>query len=531
MATLLPLVLVCGGCKPDKNKAAAKPDAGAAASKVRATKPKPKVGADGVPAFMDNAPTLPAAKTPDLPLAKRFKLPAGLEVRYIEKRDLPLVRFGLLIKRGTASAAPGVAYVTAKMLAEGAGKRGALDLSAALQQIGAELSISIGLDFIEIDLEVLKRHVDAGLSLLSDIVQRPRFEPTELRRLAQRLAARAQSRRARATAVAPLVFHKVLFGEDPYGIPRLPTPAVIRSVKRAAVVAFHRDAFTPDSAVLAVAGDIDRAGLVTALGTHFGSWKAQGSKKQGAAAAKPPADDKREDKRSKKGKAAQAKAPRLVFVDKPGAPQSVLRIGMRCPGRRSVKLAPLRALFKVLGGSFTSRLNQSLRETHGYTYGASASASLYRRAGLVAVRTSVKTSVTEPAIVEIMKQLEAIRDAPVTPAEANKARRQLIDAMPARLESVSGLVDAQTTLALYDLPLDADRRLATEYAAVSAADMQAVARARLRLGQLTIVVVGDTSTFAKKLEKRYGPATYLGPDGEALPRPKAKPAGKAKGKR
>jgi predicted Zn-dependent peptidase len=182
-----------------------------------------------------------------------------------------------------------------------------------------------------------------------------------------------------------------------------------------------------------------------------------------------------------------------VLIDRPGAPQSSVRIGLVGVPRASADYFPLLVMNTILGGSFTSRLNQNLRETRGYTYGAGSRFDMRRAAGPFMAGAEVTGTKTDSALVEFMKELRAMGDT-VPAAELEKARQYLVLQMPGDFETTTDLAGQLAGLVRYGLPLDYYDTYAQRVQAVTQADVQRVARQYVDPSRFAIVVVGDRKT-------------------------------------
>lgn len=452
-----------------------------------------------VPAFMEQQPRLGPVGAFSFPRARSMRLDSGLRLLLMEKHDLPLVYLRVTIPAGTTQdpeGGVGTAYITGRMLAEGAGSRSALAFSTALSNIGATLSAWVNKDATFISLKVLREHLDSGLDLLADALLRPRFTARDLARVKGELKARALQRRSQPTHVAHLALWSALFGEHPYGRPLLPLPRQIGAVKRERLRAWHQAHYRPAGAIVAAAGDITAKELKEKLDARLAGWRG----------AVPPQPSQR----------APSRGPRLVLVDRPGAAQSVLLVGHPAPARKTPDRVGLRILNTLLGGSFTSRLNQNLRERHGFTYGISSSFSLMVQGGVFSVQTSVESQHTVAALKEIFNELQGVFKRPPTKRELTKARRLMVESLPGQAETVRGLVDAFSDLALHHLPLNTLARLPGAVAAQTPQSVLQHAERRLHPGRATIVVVGDMTKLAASLEEIYGEAQIRDLDGLIL---------------
>ncbi len=459
-----------------------------------------------VPAFMDRQPRLGPAGDFSFPRPHGFKLANGARVLLLEKHDLPLVNIRVTMPAGVTLEPkdfPGLAYVTGQMLTEGAGKRSALELSAALMDLGASLRVFVDEDHASVSLQLLRKNLTSGLDILADVITRPRFTAKDFKRVKGELRGRALQRRARPAHVAYLSLKAAVFGDGhAYGRPLLPVPKRLSTLTVESVRAFHEKAYIPDGAIIVASGDITPAELRRLLEDRLSHWTGAASDGQIKLAASPQ------------------KGPRLVLVDRPGASQSVLRIGHLAPSRRAADRAGVQVLNTLLGGSFTSRLNQNLREKHGFTYGVRSHFALMRHRGVFSISTTVETKNTMAALREMFRELELIIQKPVTKRELQKAARLVIEDLPEQAETNVGLVEAYSDLAALGLPLVGLQRLAGEVAAVEPAGLAVLARKLLRPEQITVVVVGDLKKFRGELTKAYGEAQMRDTDAQVVSRKK-----------
>ena len=313
------------------------------------------------------------------PTADRFTLSNGLEVVTVRREVAPIVSAALMIRSGAGNDAPelsGLASLTAEMLDEGAGTRDALTLADELERLGADLWLGSGRDGSQLSVQAPRDTFFAALDIAGDVLVRPRLTDADWARvLADRKTANAQ-RRDQPEAVVSVVSDRLLFGDaHPYG---RPVEGFARTLERLSlddVRAFHQTHWRPNHAFLVVAGDFDEESLRARLEAALGAWT--GSPPPEPAA--PPAWPAR---------------PRLCIVDRPGAPQSIVRLVAPGTDRLSPDRPALAMLNAILGGSFTSRLNFNLREQNGFTYGASSSFAFLRRPGSFAARAAVFTEST-----------------------------------------------------------------------------------------------------------------------------------------
>jgi zinc protease len=198
-----------------------------------------------------------------------------------------------------------------------------------------------------------------------------------------------------------------------------------------------------------------------------------------------------------------------VLVDKPGAPQTVLRLVGPGVARSSADRPPLSLLATVLGGSFTSRLNFNLREKNGYTYGASARFQFLRRPGPFTAAASVFTKVTDAALTEFLKELGGIGTGQLQPEELGKARALLQQQISEALSTTGGTASTYADLSLYRLPLDEPARFTRALASADPARLKRLAARAIDPRTVTIVAVGDRKTIEPALRALGLPAPEI----------------------
>jgi len=449
-------------------------------------------------------PTLSAPPALKVPAARTAALPNGLELTVVESHKVPVVDVSLVIDAGAVrdpANLPGLATFTATMLQQGAGRRSAFDIADETAFLGAQLSVVAGFDVATVTLHVPKRRLAAGLDLLSDLVLRPTFPDSEITR--QRDLRRTQliQQRDEPVQVANVAFPAIVYGAaHPYGRPLAGNDSSVTGLTRERVIGFYGTFYRPNTARLLVVGDVTLEEARHLVSTRLGGWM------RGAAPNTPVG-------------AAPQPAPRTIYlIDKPGAAQSVIRIGHVGPARDTQDYFALQVLNTILGGSFTSRLNQNLRETHGYTYGAGSAFALRRAGGPFVAQASVVTAKTDSSLIEFLKELRRIRDEAVPAAELEKAKQYIILGLPGDFETTAGAAFRFRDLLVYGLPLDYYSGYVDRIKAVSAADVQRVARRYIDPDKLDIVIVGDRSQIEAGIKAlNEGPIVYRDLWGQTLP--------------
>jgi zinc protease len=467
-----------------------------------------KVGGEAVneDAAWRNEPPKPGpAGALHLPVPEQFKLANGLTVLYSERPGLPLVAASLVLKAGSGDNPvdrPGLASMTARMLQQGTKTRSALQIADRAADLGAALGTRSSIDSSLIATHSLSRSFADALELLADVAQHPSFPQAELARVrSERLAALVQEK-DEGFAVALRAAAAAIYGpHHTYGFPDSGTADSIKAIARDDLAHFWEQHYVPNEAALIVTGNIRLTALRPLVEKYFGGWKP--------------------------GKATEATngAPettsaRLIFVDKPDAPQSTLVCVSQGLARSTPDYVPVEVMNTDLGGLFSSRINMNLREEHGYTYGAGSFFGYHRSPGMFAVYSEVRTDVTAPATTEIFNELRRMRDTVMTPAELALSKDSIARSLPGRFERGTDAAATFAELFSYDLPLDYYAKFPDRVNAVTAEQAQAMAQKYVLPDKIIVVAVGDRAKIEDGMKKlNLGKPELRDTDGKVVQQP------------
>ncbi|HLG58566.1 MAG TPA: pitrilysin family protein [Vicinamibacterales bacterium] len=410
----------------------------------------------------------------------------GLTLILSERRGVPIVAANLVLRTGSDTNPldkPGLANFAAAMLDEGTSTRSALDIADAVATLGASLGIGSSMDATTLSARSLSKNFGAALELLADVTLHPSFPAEEIeRQRASRLAGLVQQR-DNPGQVAAQVTASALYGpQHPYGYSEVGTEAGVKGITRVDMEAFWKQNFVPNNAALVVAGDISMSELRTLADKAFESW-------QRGTPARPTL-----------GNPATTQA-RVVIVDKPGSPQTQVRVASIGAPRSSPDFRPMQIMNLALGGLFSSRINMNLREEHGYTYGANSQFSFRRAAGPFQIASGIRTDVTGAAVAEIFKEIRGMVEKPVSADELQKAKDSLANSLPGAFESNANAVNNFSNVFTYDLGLDYYTRYAEQVNAVTTDQTLAVSKKYLVPGNMVVIAVGDRAKIEPELKK------------------------------
>ncbi len=450
-------------------------------------------------------PRLAPPTSVTMPPTVERTLPNGLRLVVVSQRKLPILDAVLVLRHGSEAdpaGKDGLAALTANLLREGTASRTSPDIADQQAFLGIRVGSGAGLEQTTVSLHTPTAVLDSAFALMADLVLRPTFPDAEFTRVKSETVTGLLQLRDRAPAIADRAFASILFGEQhAYGRPSSGTEQTVESLTRDDVLGFWRTWYRPNAATLVIVGDITVEDAERRARALFGAWE-RGTLPAIAA------------------KSAPAVSQTVIsLIDKPGAPQSSFRLGSVGVTRNTPDYYALTVLNTLLGGSFTSRLNNNLRETKGYTYGAGSSFSMRREAGPFTARAEIVAEKSDSALLEFMKELQGIRE-PVSAAELEKAKQYLILGFAERFETTSDVASQIAPLVTYGLPLDTWSGFQRGIESVSSADVERVAKQLLDPGRMHIVIVGDRASIEEKLRATgVAPVQIRDLQGREVPRP------------
>jgi zinc protease len=436
-----------------------------------------------------NTPPKPGpVRAPVLPQPGSFKLANGLTVLHFQRPQMPIVTAELVVNAGLAStnpALPGVPDFAAAMLDEGTRTRSAQQIAEQFEQLGTAYGAQTRRDTTALSVDGLSRNFAGTMALLADVAQRPTFPADEVERQRKSRLSDIASAREEPGVLAGAAFARAVYGPaNPYGTSNIGTEKSVAQTTEADLRNWWQAQFRPANAALIVVGAIDAASLRALVEREWGSWQPVGNAPAAVSAA-----------------LATTTKARAVIIDKPNSPQTSLRIGRLGTERTTSDYPALQVLNYAVGGSYTSRINQNLREDKGYTYGAQSRFDYGRKLGSFFVATAVRADVTEPAIHEIISELARAESAPLATTELNQARGALTQSLPAKFETNGATSSSFSELFAYGLPLDYFRRLPAQFSGVKATAAEALAHRYFDPASMVFVAVGDRAKLEAALNK------------------------------
>lgn len=429
-------------------------------------------------------PKLPAISKLNLAPIQKFQLSNGVKVVLMEKHEVPLMQLNILVRTGSVNDSEnkvGLANLTLDMMDEGAAGKSSLELADAIDFLGARISTNAGLNYSQASLHSPLSKFDDALKILADIVLRPDFPVKELERKKKDRLTSMMQMHDQPTAIAAVAFNQIVFGkEHPYG--RMTNESTTKRFTVDDLKNFYTSYFRANNTVIVAVGDIKKDELKAKLEKAFGKWQ------------------KGEIKEQKVADAPQV-AKRVVYlIDKPGAAQSVISIGRIGAARSTTDYFPITIMNTILGGSFSSRLNQNLREKNGYTYGARSGFSFRESAGPFTAGASVQTEVTDKALTEFFNELNGI-SRPIPAEDISRGKNYVALRYPGNFQAVQEIAGQLSEMIQFNLPESYFNDYVSNMLNVSGEAVQNAAKKYIVTDQMAIIVVGDRAKVEEGIKK------------------------------
>ncbi len=451
------------------------------------------------------APGTPVA--PVLPSPVEKTLANGLRVIVAKSSDLPLITADLTVKGGSGSDPTGLAGVsalTAELLTEGTKTRTATQVAAATEALGAELEAGSGWEASSLTLSVIADKAPQGLAIMADVAQNPAFKAEELERVKTEALDGLSVAFQRPGSVAGFVVPTVIYGGSGFGHVAGGTPASLPKIQRDALVKTHAAHWRPDNAVLVLTGDLTPAQGFALAQKAFGGWAKP--------AGPPPAPVK----------GPTAYAPRNIVVDLPGTGQAAVVVTKPGILRADPRYYAGLVANGVLGGGYSSRLNQEIRIKRGLSYGAGSSLSPRAAIGGFSANVQTKNESAAQVVTLIKDELTRLGAEPTSAGELAARKSVLVGDYGRDLGTSGGLADILGNLAVYGVPLNEIQAYTGKVEGVTAADVQDFSKSVLDPAQTSVIVVGDAKTFGDTVKAVLPGATEIPVDQLDLDSPSLK---------
>lgn len=439
----------------------------------------------------------PAVSFPDY---KEKTLENGLKVFVIEDDRKPSITLRLVVKSGSAfdGQETGLASFAAALLNRGTKEKDAAAFAREVDFLGTSLESVAQPDSISVSITGLTKYTDQLLDLFSEAVLHPAFAEDQFKRVQRQALSKLSAEKQQPAVLAQKLSGKVIFGDHPYGAYQ--TAESVNAITRNDLEAFHQAHFLPNNASLAIVGDVKADAIFPLVEKAFGKWKKKDMQKLHA----PAIQDQ--------------KSVTVHIVDRPGSVQSNIIITQNGPARNTPDLPELNVLNATLGGGFSGRLFQNLREKHAWTYGAYSSFDLLKLGGSFDANTETRNEVTGAAIGETFKEINRMRDEPIPEAELELQRQYNVGNYLLSLENATRTAQRVQDIDLYGLDPEFYKHYAKRMSDAKADKIQELSKKYLQPEHSAIVAVGEAKEIRPQLEK-FGKVYVYDTDLTLIPEP------------
>jgi len=406
-----------------------------------------------------------------------------MQVVAVLHHEQPMVSMRMIVRAGAAldpRGKAGLADLAASLLDQGTTTKTANEMNDLIDFIGGEMGAGAGTDLTFVNVMVMKDSFDTGLQLLSDMARHPAFAPEEIERKRRQTLSALQVNFEDPGFIADSVFDRLVYGFHPYGLPQSGTPESLSSITRDDLVAFHRQNFVPNNAILAIVGDVTAAEAFDGVKKVFGDWERKDI-------ARPqymvPPDPTR----------------RVIVVNKPDAVQTEVRVGHIGVKRNTTDYMPLNMTIRILGGEGANRLHQVLRSQRSLTYGAKADMDTLLEGGDFEASTNTRSEATGEVLRLIVDEFWRLQRERVSERELSGAKAYMTGSFPMTIETPDAIATQVLNVLFYGLPVEQLQTFRSRVNAVTPDDIERAARNYLKPDRLSVVLVGNASVFVQQL--------------------------------
>ena len=449
----------------------------------------------------DQMPPPSAPRSLAMPKPIEKTLPNGLRVIVAQTKNVPIVTAQLLVKSG-GEADPknmaGLADFTASLLTKGTKTRSATQIAEEIEFLGGFIGAGAGWDASNVSVRVTADKIDKALAVLSDVVMNPTFQQEEIDRYREQLLDGLLVQMKQPGTIATNVSNKLAFGAgSKYSHPLGGTPESVQRIKQSDLVNYHQKYFLADEAVLVFTGDITSAQAFLLANKYFVKMpksKPEGGFGSGRGAGMPVAGN--------------GELKQIVIVDLPNAGQAAVQYVQPSIERSDENYHNADVLNSILGGGYSSRLNQEVRIKRGLSYGAGTSFGMRRDGGIFRMSTQTKNESAGEVAQLFVEELNKIGKDNLTEAEITPRKSVLTGAFGRNVATTDGLAATIGNLAVQGLPLSDINAYIQKINSVSPNDVKTFAKNNLTADKGVMVIVGDSKIFMDDLKKRFPKTSF-----------------------
>lgn len=421
-----------------------------------------------------------------LPLYQKLKLPNGLTLYLMEQHEVPLISVSAVLPAGTIyePEEPGLAAVTADALMFGAGKRSKQEIEEALDFVGASVNTWADKETANLQASFAKKDADLVLGIVKDMLVNPQFNAEEWQKLQSRLLVQYDQAKESPRNVISSYYDNFVFGDHRYARASRGTKEGLKGIDAADIKSFYQEHYQPDGAAMAIVGDFNAKDMKKKIQTLFKDWKGKGEAAPSQLAQLP-----------------KQEKPRVLLVNKPDARETTFYIGGPGVARNNPDWVAIQVINTILGGRFTSWLNDELRVNSGLTYGARSAFDSYREGGTFVISTFTKNESTEEAIDLALKTYNKLHEKGVDAETLESAKNYVKGQFPPRYETAGSLANLLTNMYWYGFDENFINTFQQKVGELDVAKANAIAKKYFPKENLQFVLIGKADELREKAKK------------------------------
>lgn len=425
---------------------------------------------------------------PTFPLITTKKLPNGLTVYVLSKKDLPIVSINVVFKAGMAVSLdnkPGVINLLALMLKEGSKNKSSLQMANAFADLGSKLEVDVTFDKLTLSIDCTHDKLEQASKLLFETLEYPRFLKEDFVRIQQNLIAELESIMSIPSYKAQKEFFNAAYTKNhPYAKSIIDNPKDLNNVSLDDVKKAYEDYFGPQNAALIIVGNTDYKD-VKRKSLSFLNFNKKIAKKSLPISYNPP------------------KEMQIVLVPQAKTPQTYLMLGQVVADASNIKeMAALEIIKKIMASSPTSRLLANLRESKGWTYGVQSSLIPLVNKSSFTFSSSIQVPYGVDALEEILAECDKIQKNLVSQEELTFAKNNVLMSFNDWYSTLESSAEIISLAFIHDMPSGYESKAYDITNEITAQDIQQVAKKYLSLQRMVVIAVGDTEIMSIPLKKK-----------------------------
>ncbi|RLV60719.1 insulinase family protein [Parashewanella curva] len=428
-----------------------------------------------------------------MPKYEKYQMANGLTVYLMQRKEVPLITLNAVVRAGSVNdAISGEAGMTAEALVLGAGNQSKTQIENAVDFLGASLGTGAGREGSSVNSSFMAKDMNTMLPIFTSVLTQPKFDSVEFAKMKkQQIAGLAQAKESPRNVIGSY-FNKFMFGNQPYGNPTSGDRNSLKKINVATLKRFYQQYYQPSNTAITVVGDFNIAQMKAQLNQALGGWKNTHSISQPDLSAN----------------LTSYNSSRVLLVNKGDAIETRFLIGGKGVAFDNPDSVAISVVNTILGGRFTSWLNDELRVNAGLTYGAGSGFSEYSKAGLFRISSFTKTSTTKEAIDLALKTYDRLWSQGIDAATLKSAKAYVKGQFPPDFETNGQLAGLLGNMYLYGVGDSYINDFENKVNSLTVAETKRIIDTYFPREHLQFVLVGNAAKIAPIVAK-YGKVTQV----------------------